>query len=143
MPEPVTQQNGRAPLGVTIVLFLFIFLIRGPDPAVEDPVSALGVGLLVAFVLVRIICVWRRTPPNLGADQEPARHVERSTEEPQLPSWVIYRIRGTPDEELLGSVSAYDSEAAIDKAIAFFKIPANQRTRLFAEENPKRGVRTT
>ena len=41
---------------------------------------------------------------------------------PKMPSWAIYRLKGTP-AALLGHVDAPDAETAIAKAIDEFDIP--------------------
>jgi hypothetical protein len=47
-------------------------------------------------------------------------------------SWSVYRLRGTP-AQLIGIVyDQPDEQAAIQRAIEEFKVPANQRDRLIA-----------
>jgi hypothetical protein len=58
MPEPATRPAIRDPLWMPIALLFLVVLsgLRGPP----DAIPWLVVGLLVIFVLVRVILAWRR-----------------------------------------------------------------------------------
>jgi hypothetical protein len=58
----------------------------------------------------------------------------KPTSKQQNYSWAVYHIRGTP-AQLIGIVDDQpDEETAIKKAIEEFKVPANQRGRLIAQQ---------
>ena len=51
---------------------------------------------------------------------------------PELHSWAVYHIRGTP-AQLIGIIDdAPDEQSAIAKAIDEYDVPENQRNRLIA-----------
>ena len=57
---------------------------------------------------------------------------KRPTKQPNH-SWSVYHIRATP-AQLIGIVyDQPDEQAAINRAIEEFKVPANQRGRLIAQ----------
>jgi hypothetical protein len=47
-------------------------------------------------------------------------------------SWIVYRVRGTPAQLIAIVYDAPDEQSAINKAIAEFGVPENQRDRLIA-----------
>jgi hypothetical protein len=57
---------------------------------------------------------------------------KKLTTPPQVKSWSIYRLRGTP-AAFVGIVYAADEKTALEKAIEEFKIEPAQRWRIIAK----------